>query len=355
MNIKKAATNGIMNVSDFSAWMSVLKAKIHAVRNKLIFSINTQILELYWEMGRDIAEKQEKSGWGSGFIDRIATELKHEFPEIKGFSRRNVYAILQWYKFYSVKYPFVPHHVAQIPWGHNRLIITKTKDIEEAEFYCLAIAQNAWDRDTLEIQIENKYYLKTANSTHNFTHTLSKEQSKIASQTLKDPYNFDFLGLENDALEKAIEDKLTRNITKFLLELGKGFAFLGRQYKIEIGETDYFLDMLFYHVELRCYIVIELKAGKFKPEYAGKLNYYLSAVDTQLRKTGDNPTIGILLCKKKNKIDVEYALRDIEKPMGVSEYQLTDAIPESIRTKLPSVEEIEMELEKQQETLRVLK
>jgi predicted nuclease of restriction endonuclease-like (RecB) superfamily len=340
--------NDKINTSDFAVWIAALKTRIRTVRNKLAFSLNTQILELYWEIGREIAEKQEKSGWGSGFIEQIAAELKHEFPEIKGFSRRNVYAILQWYKFYAVKYPFVPHDVAQIPWGHNRLIITKTKDIEEAEFYCRATAQNAWDRDTLEIQIENKYHLKAGNSTHNFIETLSEEQSKLASQTLKDPYNFDFLGLENDALEKAIEDELTKNITKFLLELGKGFAFLGRQYKIEIGENDYFLDMLFYHVELRCYIVIELKAGKFKPEYAGKLNYYLSAVDAQLRKTGDNPAIGILLCKKKNKIDVEYALQDIHKPMGVSEYRLTDAIPENIKTQLPSVEEIEQELERRQ-------
>jgi predicted nuclease of restriction endonuclease-like (RecB) superfamily len=340
--------NDEINISDFSAWITALKAKIRTARNKLAFSLNTQILELYWEIGREIAEKQEKSGWGSGFIERIAAELKHEFPEIKGFSRRNVYAILQWYKFYSVKYPFVPHGVAQIPWGHNLLIISKIKDIDEAEFYCRTTAQNAWDRDTLEIQIENRYHLKAGNSTHNFAETLPEKQSKLASQALKDPYNFDFLGLENDALEKAIEDELTKNITKFLLELGKGFAFLGRQYKIEIGENDYFLDMLFYHVELRCYIVIELKAGKFKPEYAGKLNYYLSAVDTQLRKTGDNPTIGILLCKKKNKIDVEYALRDIQKPMGVSEYRLTDAIPENIKTLLPSVEEMEQELEKRQ-------
>jgi predicted nuclease of restriction endonuclease-like (RecB) superfamily len=339
--------NEEINISDFAAWITDLKMKIHSARNKLAFSINTQILELYWEIGKEIAEKQEKSGWGSGFIDRIATALKHEFPEIKGFSRRNVYAVLQWYKFYSAKYPFVPHHVAQIPWGHNRMIITKIKDVEEAEFYCLATAKNGWDRDTLEIQIENRYYLKAGNTTHNFTGTLPEEQSKLASQSLKDPYNFDFLGLENDALEKAIEDELTRNITEFLLELGKGFAFLGRQYKIEIGETDYFLDMLFYHVELRCYIVIELKAGKFKPEYAGKLNYYLSAVDTQLRKTGDNPTIGILLCKKKNRIDVEYALRDINKPMGVSEYRLTNAIPEDIKTQLPSTEEIEQVLARQ--------
>jgi len=333
--------------SEFLEWVTVLKAKIRAARNKLAFSINSQILELYWEIGRDIAEKQQKSGWGSGFVEQIASELKLEFPEIKGFSRRNVYAILQWYKFYSEKYQFVPQVVAQIPWGHNRLIISKIKNIDEAEFYCRAAAQNVWDRDTLEVQIENKYFQAVGNTTHNFVNTLPAQQSKLAMQALKDPYNFDFIGLENDALEKAIEDELTKNITKFLLELGKGFAFLGRQYKIEIGENDYFLDMLFYHVELRCYVVIELKAGKFMPEHAGKLNYYLSAVDSQLRKAGDNPTIGILLCKMKNKIDVEYALRDIHKPMGISEYRLTNAIPENFKPQLPSVEEIERELEKQ--------
>ena len=331
--------------SDFLEWLTALKAKIRSARNKLAFSINSQVLELYWEIGRDIAEKQLKSGWGSNFVEKIAEELKQDFPEIKGFSRRNIYAILQWYKFYSEKYQFVPQAVAQIPWGHNRLIITKVKNIDEAEFYCRAVAQNAWDRDTLEIQIDNKYCLTAGNSTHNFNETLPDKQSELAMQTLKDPYNFDFLGLENDALEKAIEDELTKNITKFLLELGKGFAFLGRQYKIEIGENDHFLDMLFYHTELRCFVVIELKAGKFMPEYAGKLNYYLSAVDSQLCKPHDNPTIGILLCKKKNKIDVEYALRDIHKPMGISEYKLTNAIPEEIKPQLPSVEELERELE----------
>jgi predicted nuclease of restriction endonuclease-like (RecB) superfamily len=337
------------STAEFLEWMSTLKAKIRSARNKLALSINSQVIELYWEIGRDIAEKQRNSDWGSNFVENIAEELKRDFPEIKGFSRRNIYAILQWHKFYSEKYQFVPQVVAQIPWGHNRLIVTKIKAIDEAEFYCRAVIQNAWDRDTLEIQIENRYFLTAGNSTHNFYNTLPAKQSELATQTLKDPYNFDFLGLENDALEKAIEDELAKNITKFLLELGKGFAFLGRQYKIEIGENDHFLDMLFYHIELRCYIVIELKAGKFVPEYAGKLNYYLSAVDSQLRKPEDNPTIGILLCKKKNKIDVEYALRDINKPMGVSEYILTDAIPEDIRPQLPSVEELERELEKHEQ------
>jgi predicted nuclease of restriction endonuclease-like (RecB) superfamily len=330
---------------DFAEWVNTLKAKIRAARNKLAFTINSQILELYWEIGRDIAEKQQNSQWGSGFIEQIAQELKQEFPDITGFSRRNVYAILQWYKFYSAKYQFVPRHVAQIPWSHNRIIINKIKNIDEAEFYCRATAHSAWDRDTLENHIENGYYLKIGKSSNNFEHTLPAAQSQLAAQTLKDPYVFAFLGLENDALEKVIEDELAKNITKFLLELGKGFAFLGRQYKIEIGETDHFLDMLFYHVDLRCYVVIELKAGKFQPEYAGKLNYYLSAVDSQLRKEGDNSTIGIILCKKKDKIDVEYALRDINKPIGISEYKLTDAIPDDFKPKLPSVEEMEKKLE----------
>jgi len=255
----------------------------------------------------------------------------------------------QLYTFYSEKYQFVPQPVAQIPWGHNRLIITKIKKIEEAEFYCVATIENGWDRDTLEAQITVGLYRKTGKAINNFANTLPAPQSKLVAQTLKDPYNFDFLGLYEDALERAIEDELTKHITEFLLELGKGFAFLGRQYKIEISETDYFMDMLFYHMELRCYVVIELKAGKFKPEYAGKLNFYLSAVDSQLRKPNDFPTIGILLCKSKDKIEVEYALRDINKPMGISEYRLTDAIPENFKTKLPSIEELETELENKTE------
>jgi predicted nuclease of restriction endonuclease-like (RecB) superfamily len=333
-------------MSDFSSWIRELKSKIHEAQRKVAYSINSQLLELYWEIGKSIAEKQEIASWGSNFIDQVAIELKHEFPEIKGFSRRNLYAMCQWYKFYAEKYQFVPQPVAQIPWGHNRLIVTKIKSIAEAEFYCIATIENGWDRDTLEIQIANNFYKKVGSSINNFENTLPDVQSKLVVQTLKDPYNFDFLGLHDDALERAIEDELTRHITEFLLELGKGFAFLGRQYKIEISDTDYFMDMLFYHLELRCYVVIELKSGKFKPEYAGKLNFYLSAVDSQVRKPEDNPTIGILLCKNKDKIEVEYALRDLNKPMGISEYRLTDSIPESLKTKLPSIEEIENEFER---------
>ncbi|MDR0646609.1 MAG: PDDEXK nuclease domain-containing protein [Elusimicrobiota bacterium] len=220
--------------TDFSKWISELKSKIHFKRNKIIYTLNAQIIEIYWDLGKDIYHKQQSVKWGSNFIDRTVLELRREFPEIKGFSRRNVYAMVQLYKFYSSKYQIVPRRVAQLPWGHNRLIVSKVKSLKEAEFYALSSINNGWDRDMLEIQIENNLYAKAGKSINNFKMLLPATQSKVAEQSLKDPYNFDFLGLENGALEKAIEDELTANITKFLLELGKGFAFVGRQYKIEI-------------------------------------------------------------------------------------------------------------------------
>lgn len=334
-----------LKTSEFSAWIRDIKEKIHAAQRKVAMSLNSQLIELYWEIGHSIVEKQEKADWGSAFIDQAALELKHEFPDMKGFSRRNLYAMGQWYRFYSSHHQSVPQCVAQLPWGHNRLIISKVKILDEAEFYCNETIKNGWDRDTLEIQMANNLYKRKGRAQNNFMTTLPADRYGIVSQTLKDPYNFDFLGLHNDALERAIEDELTAHITQFLLELGNGFAFMGRQYKIEIADTDYFMDMLFYHTELRCYVVVELKAGKFKPEYAGKLNFYLSAVDSQLKRPEDNPTIGILLCRGKNKIEAEYALRDINKPMGISEYRLTEAIPDELKTSLPSIEDFEKQLE----------
>lgn len=242
-----------ISFSEYNDWIKSLKSKIHAAKRKIALSINSQLLELYWEIGKDILEKQENSNWGSKLIERTSIELKHEFPEIKGFSRRNLYAIRQWYKFYSEKFSIVPQSVAQIPWGHNRLIITKVKNIDEALFYCNETIENGWDRETLEIQIENDLFKKKGEAITNFSKTLPNKQSKLANEALKDPYNFDFLGLHDEALEKAIEDELVKHITEFLLELGKGFAYLGRQYKIEISETDYFIDMLFYY---RIYDVI---------------------------------------------------------------------------------------------------
>ena len=307
---------------------------------------------MYWDLGQAISEKLASAIWGAKVLEHLSTDLKHEFPEIKGFSRRNLHAVKQWYEFYSQQHPIVPQAVAQLPWGHNRLIVSKVKEVAEALFYCQATIQHGWSREVLEMQLESKFIQRAGNSTHNFDNTLPEQQSRIAAQTLKDPYNFDFLGLQDAVLEREIEKVLTTNITEFLLELGKGFAFVGRQYKIEISQTDYYLDLLFYHLDLRSYVVIELKAGIFKPEYAGKLNFYLSAVDTPIKKPYDNPTIGILLCKKKDKIEAEYALRDINKPMGISEYNLTQAIPEHIKTQLPLIEELEQELNEKIENSR---
>ena len=338
-------TNEVSKLEGYSKWIEDVKLLVHNARAKVALSVNSSVLELYWEIGKGVFLKQKDSNWGDKAINQISIDLKHEFPDIKGLSKRNIYAMKQWYSFYSQSSTFVPQAVAQIPWGHNRLIITKTKDINEAFFYTNQTIKNSWSRDVLEIQIADNLYQRQGKAITNFKSALPEEHSKLATNILKDPYNFDFLGLENDALEKTIEDELTKHITKFLLELGKGFAFIGRQVKIEVSETDYFLDLLFYHTELQCYVVIELKSGKFKPEFAGKLNFYLSAVDSLLKKPTDKPSIGILLCKKKDKIEVEYALRDLSKPLGVSEYKLTEAIPKSIQTQLPSIEELENSLE----------
>jgi predicted nuclease of restriction endonuclease-like (RecB) superfamily len=277
-------------------------------------------------------------------IEQLAKDLRSEFPRITGFSRRNLYAIRQWYLFYSKKFKKVPQVVAQIPWGHNRLIVSKIKDIDQAIYYSQETVKNGWARDILELQIESKLFERKGKALTNFGRTLPKPHSDLAKETLKDPYIFNFLELEEDAQEREIEKELTRRITDFIIELGKGFAFVGKQYKIEIGESEYYIDLLFYHLDLRSYVVIELKAGKFKPEYAGKLNFYLSAIDSQLKKEHDKPSIGILLCKRKNKIEAEYALRDINKPIGISDFKLTNAVPEELKTKLPTVEELENEL-----------
>lgn len=248
------------------------------------------------------------------------------------------------YLFYSTQHEFVPQAVAQIPWGHNRLIINKVKNIEEAIFYCKATLENGWNRDNLALAIKNKYYEAKGKSISNFKNTLPEIQSELAQETLKNPFNFDFLGLEDDALEREIENAMMEHITKFLIELGKGFAFVGRQYQLIVSENEYYIDLLFYHLQLRCFVVVELKAGKFKPEYAGKLNFYLSAVDSQLKLPSDNSSIGLILCKDKDKIEAEYALRDIQKPIGISEYLLTQNLPENFKSQLPTVEQLENQL-----------
>ena len=299
---------------------------------------------MYWQLAEAIVQKQKTTQWGESVMERLSIDLRLAFPNITGFSRRNLYAIRQWYLFYSAEYQFVPQLVAQIPWGHNRLIVAKIKDREQALFYCRATVEHGWSRDSLEIAIKNNYYLVKGKAVSNFEYTLPLPYSELAKETLQNPYYFDFLGLENDALEREIEDAMMHHITQFLITLGKGFAFVGRQYQLVVSESEYFIDLLFYHLQLRCFVVIELKAGKFKPEYAGKLNFYLSAVDSQLKHETDNPSIGLILCKNKDKIEAEYALRDIQKPIGISEYILTQALPTLYHNQLPTVEQLEQQL-----------
>ena len=267
---------------NYKNWLNSLKQKIKTAQLKAAISVNTQLLELYWDLGKDIALKQKEANWGDSILEELSLDLKLAFPNMKGFSRRNLYAIRQWYSFYAEEFEFVPQAVAQIPWGHNRLIISKIKNTEEALFYCKATLQNGWNREQLEIAIKNKYFETKGKSITNFDLTLPESQSQLAIDTLKNPYNLDFLGLENDALEREIEDAMMLNLTNFLIELGKGFAFVGRQYAIEVSNNEYFIDLLFYHLQLRCFVVIELKSGKFKPEYAGELNFYLSAIGSEI-------------------------------------------------------------------------
>lgn len=250
----------------------------------------------------------------------------------------------QFYQFYKSLGEKVPQAVGQIPWGHNRLILNKVKSIEKAIFYVQNAIENGWSRNILESQIESNLFERQGKSLTNFQSTLTNPHSDLAKQALKDPYIFDFLTIENGVQELEIERQLVSHVTKFLLELGKGFAFIGRQYEIQIGNKTRYLDLLFYHIRLRCFVVIELKGGEFEPEFAGKMNYYLSAVDDILKAETDNPTIGIILCKSKERIDVEYALRDFGKPIGVSNFKITEIIPKDILSELPTVEQIENEL-----------
>ena len=330
---------------DYVKWLAELKQKIISARLRAAQGLSQTLMELYWDIGKEIVKKQSKAYWGDGLVERLAADLKKDFSGMKGFSRRNLYAIRQWYLFYSSKFKIVPQPVAQIPWGHNRVILAKVRKVDAALAYASAVLQNGWSRDVLEMQIENKYCDRRGKAPNNFSRTLPAPQSDLARQAVKDPYLFDFLELGDSAQEREIEQNLTNRITSFLLELGKGFAFVGRQYRLEISGNEYFIDLLFYHLDLRCYVVVELKAGRFKPEYAGKLNFYLSAVDSLLKRPDDNPSIGLILCRYKDKIEAEYSLRDIKKPMGISNYILTQKIRGKLLSKLPTVEEMESELE----------
>ena len=358
----------IFNSNEYKNWLKEIKSKISVSQIKAALKVNSELLNLYWELGKDINEKQESLGWGNSVVKQLSKDLTLEFDS-NGFSSRNLFYIQKWYLFYSDEKvqqvvallennkklsklakleedkSLIKPLLLQIPWGHHINIITKCKNIDEAIFYVIETIQNNWSRSILVHQIESKLYERQGKAITNFELTLPKPQSDLAKETLKNPYNFDFLTLGKEAQERDIEDALVKHITNFLLELGAGFAYVGRQYHLKVSQNDYYLDLLFYHLKLRCYVVIELKSVPFEPEFAGKLNFYLSAVDDLVKTEHDNPTIGILLCKSKEKIIAEYALRDINKPMGISEYKLTESIPENLKGSLPSIEDLERELE----------
>ena len=337
-------TQSLIKTEDYLAFIHDIKQRIQGAQIKASVAVNQALLHLYWDLAERIVAKQQDSAWGDGFLLQMSRDLQVEFPDMKGFSLRNLKYMRQWFQFWSAEPAIGQQLVAQIPWGHNLVIISKIKNIDEAVFYVQKTIHNNWSRVVLTHQIESGLHLREGKAVTNFQSTLPAPHSDLARQMLKDPYHFDFLMLKERHDEQELENALIEHITRFLLELGAGFSYLGRQYKLEVDGDEFFIDLLFYHVRLHCYVVVELKAVKFKPEFAGKLNFYISAVDDILKAEQDHPTIGILICKSKKDTVVEYALRNINKPIGVSEYTITQNLSEELKSSLPSIEEIEAEL-----------
>ncbi len=331
-----------IDISKYKEIFENIRNEILKSQYKAIQTVNKELIFMYWHIGKIIVDN---SKWGNKFIDNLSMDLKLEFPNITGFSIRN----LKYMKKIAEEYPdfeFVQQFVAQIPWGHNIILLDKVKDIEERKWYINQSIINGWSRSLLMMQIESKLYQRQviAKKVTNFPMTLPDMQSDLAIQTLKDPYIFDFISLKGKVKELEIENAMIDKIKDVLVELGKGFAFVGEQYKITVSEKDYFIDLLFYHLRLKCYIVVELKAREFEPTDAGQINFYLSAIDDLVKDETDNPTIGLLLCKNKDNFTAEYALRNINSPIGVSEYKLLEDMPEYLQAQLPNVEEIELHI-----------
>lgn len=333
----------ILPPAGYADWLAELKTRIHTAQQRATLAVNRELVLLYWQIGRDILARQASQGWGAKVIERLAHDLRAAFPEMKGFSRAN----LMYMRAFAEAWPdaeIVQQAVGQLPWGHNLVLLTRLKDPEQRLAYAQSAIAHGWSRNVLNIHIETRLLQRTGKAVTNFDASLPKPQSDLARESLKDPYRLDFLGLSREAGEREIENALVRHVTEFLLELGAGFAFVGRQVLLDVGGDEFFIDLLFYHLKLRCYVVIELKGGKFKPEHLGQLGFYLTAVDRQVKSEHDNPTIGLLLCKTKNKIVAEYALGDKTQPMGVAEYKLLESLPAELQTSLPSIEQIEREL-----------
>ncbi len=329
---------------EYRAWFEQIKSTVRSAQAKAALSVNENLIRLYRQMGQMIDEKLENAAWGTGIVERLSADLQAEFPGHTGFSKDNLYFMRRFFLFYKGANPIVEQLVQQIPWGHNVLIFRKSGSFETAHFYLLATLENQWSRTMLGLNIETGLHERQGQALSNFAKTLPLPQAEMAQQTLKDPYVFDFLAMTPAMKELDLEKQLTSHIVRFLLELGAGFAFIGRQYPLQVGEKTYFLDLLFYHIRLRSFVAIDLKMTAFEPEFAGKMNFYLSAIDDSMRTETDNPSIGIILCKTKNRVEVEYALRDLSKPIGVSSWVLTRALPENLSTSFPTTEQLESEI-----------
>ena len=327
----------------YADWLAELKTRIHTAQQRAALAVNRELVLLYWQIGRDILARQAEQGWGAKVIERLAHDLRTAFPQMKGFSPRN----LKYMRAFAEAWPdaeFVQAVLAQLPWYHQLALLDKLPDAESRRWYAAKAMEHNWSRNVLVMQIETRLRERSAAAVTNFAQCLPQPQSDLARESLKDPYRFDFLGLTDAAQEREIETALVRHVTEFLLELGTGFAFVGRQVLLDVGGDEFFIDLLFYHLKLRCYVVIELKGGKFKPEHLGQLGFYMTAVDRQIKHEQDNPTIGLLLCKSKNKVVAEYALGDKSQPMGIAEYKLLESLPAELQSSLPSIEQIEQEL-----------
>jgi len=344
--IKETANNEYIKV------LREVKQQIQEAQVKASFSVNKELLKLYWEIGKTITHQQKMNGWGSKIIEKLSQDVQNEFPGIEGFSHRNISRMLAFFLAYSI----LPQAVAKldtcpifnVPWGHNAVLLEKLKDIQQRLWYAQKAIECGWSRSMLEMWIESKLFDRQGNAVTNFKKIFPEPDSDMAQQALKDPYNFDFLTLSDEAKELDLEQGLIDHIQKFLLELGQGFAFVGRQYHLIVGESDFYIDMLFYHTQLRCYIVIELKTKKLEVKDVGQISFYLSSVDNLLKHPSDNPTIGLLLCKSKDNFVAEYALQAISKPVGVANYttKLVESLPKELKGKLPTIAEIESGLEK---------
>jgi predicted nuclease of restriction endonuclease-like (RecB) superfamily len=327
----------------YQALLGDLKERIRGAQVRAALSVNREVITLYWEIGRAIQERQEEHGWGAQVIARLSADLRRAFPDMKGFSPRT----LQYMRTFAGAYP--DREIAQqllrdLPWGHITHLLDRVSDPAARDWYAREAVTQGWSRSLLLHQVEGDLYHRQGQATTNFAHTLPSPQSDLARQVLKDPYNLEFLALGDEVREHALERGLIAHIQEFLLELGVGFAFLGSQHRLDVDGRDYYIDLLFYHVRLHCYVVVEVKTVEFEPAFAGTMNFYLSAVDDLLRTPGDQPSIGIILCKGKSTVVAEYALRNLATPIGVSSYQLTEALPTDLRGSLPTVEELEATL-----------